>query len=57
MYKPELKDWPAYAERLQCYFTANDITDRDKKRATVLAPATHALIHSLPQNFCSNTVV
>ncbi|XP_064475711.1 uncharacterized protein K02A2.6-like [Ornithodoros turicata] len=42
--------WPSYLERLEFYFTANDITSSDKKRAvlcTVCGAATYAVIRSL----------
>ena len=32
-YKAEMEEWPAYTEHLQHYFTANDVTNGDKKRA------------------------
>ena len=27
----ELEDWIQYSERLECFFTANDINDANKK--------------------------
>ena len=30
-YKAEVEEWTAYTERLQHYFTANDITNGDKR--------------------------
>ena len=51
-YKSEIEEWPAYAERLQHYFTANDVTNGDKKRAILLSvcgAGTYGLIRSLVQ--------
>ena len=51
-YKSEVEEWPTYAEHLQHYFTANDMTNRDKKRAILLSvcgPGTYELIRSLVQ--------
>ena len=51
-YKQEVEEWPAYAECLQHYFTANDVTNGDKKRAILLSicgPETYGLIRSLVQ--------
>ena len=33
----EREDWSAYAERLQQYFTANDVDSADKQRAVLLS--------------------
>ena len=44
------EDWTIYSERLQHYFTANDITDDDKKRAILLSvcgSSTYRLIRNL----------
>ena len=49
-FRPKVEDWPAYAERLEHYFTANDVTDGAKKRAILLSvcgPVTYGLIRSL----------
>ena len=44
------EEWVEYAERLDYYFTANDITDVAKRRATLLngvGPSTYRLIKTL----------
>ena len=46
-FKPQVEEWPAYVERLQHYFTANDVTNGDKKRAIVCGPEKYGLIRSL----------
>ena len=33
------EEWTSYIERLECYFTANDVTSADKNRAILLAAA------------------
>ena len=43
-------DWSEYIERLDCYFTANDITDNEKKKAillTVCGSKIYSLVKSL----------
>ena len=43
-------DWSEYIERLEHYFTANDIVSEDKQRAvlfTAVGPSTYRLIRSL----------
>ena len=49
-YKSEVEEWPAYTERLQHYFAANDVTNGDKKWAILLSvcgPQAYGLIRSL----------
>ena len=44
------EDWPSYAERLDQYFTANDVKDEDKMRAILLSvcgSSTYRLIRNL----------
>ena len=44
------EEWTAYTERLEHYFTANDIDSAEKKRAILLSicgPTTYSLIRSL----------
>ena len=44
------EEWPQYVERMGHFFTANAITDADKKRAvflSVVGPATYKLLRSL----------
>ena len=44
------EEWGEYAEQLEHYFTANDITSEDKRRAILLngvGPATYRLIKTL----------
>jgi hypothetical protein len=44
------EEWGEYAERLEHYFTANDITSEDKRRAILLngvGPAIYRLIKTL----------
>ena len=44
------EDWTSYTERLQQYFTANEVTDAAKQRAVLLSicgPATYQLIRNL----------
>ena len=51
-FDPSLEAWTSYAERLEFYFTANDITEAVKKRAiliTALSPSTFELLRSLIQ--------
>ena len=46
----EREDWSAYAERLQQYFTANDVDSADKQRAVLLSacgPTTYKLMRNL----------
>ena len=45
-----MDDWTAYCERLEQYFTANDVEDADKKRAILLSycgAPTYRLIRNL----------
>ena len=49
-YSDSIEDWTAYTERLENYFTANDVEDGSKKRAILLnvcGAATYKLIRSL----------
>ena len=49
-YSDFIEDWTAYTERLENYFTANDVEDGLKKRAILLSvcgAATYKLIRSL----------
>ena len=44
------EDWTSYTERLQQYFIANDVADKDKKRALLLSncgPQTYQLLKNL----------
>ena len=44
------EDWVEYAERLESYFIANDITDTNKRRAILIngvGPSTYRLIKTL----------
>ena len=48
-FDPNLEDWTSYTERLQQYFTANDVTE-NKQRAVLLSGcgvATYRLIKNL----------
>ena len=36
-YDPEQEEWGSYVERLEFFFTANDITDAEKKKAILLS--------------------
>ena len=36
-FDPSKEDWKCYAERLQLYFTANDVDDATKQRAILLS--------------------
>jgi len=45
-----LEDWASYAERMDSYLAANEITDAGKRRAVLLStcgPSTYRLIRSL----------
>ncbi len=45
-----VEDWSSYTERLEHYFTANDVEAIEKKRAILLSGCgapTYKLIHSL----------
>ncbi len=45
-----IEDWKSYAERLEQYFVANDITDAGKQRVVLLSgcgAATYKLIRNL----------
>ena len=47
-----VETWTSYSERLEHYFTANDVSSADKKRAillTVCGSATYQLLKSLIQ--------
>ena len=49
-YSDSIKDWTAYTEQLENYFTANDVEDGSKKRAILLSicgVATYKLLRSL----------
>ena len=35
-YDSSKKDWQSYIERLELYFTANDIDDEEKRKAILL---------------------
>ena len=49
-YDASVESWDQYAERLQQFFVANEITDADRQRAiflTVIGPETYALLRNL----------
>ena len=49
-FNPAQEEWDEYIERLQHYFTANDILAEDKRRAillTAVGPSTYRLIRTL----------
>ena len=49
-FDPAKEDWISYTERLQHYFTANDVNDWNKQRAILLSacgPPTYQLIRYL----------
>ena len=49
-FDPEKEDWVSYTERLQQYFTANDVDDPNKQDAILLSacgPVTYQLIGNL----------
>ena len=49
-FNPDEDDWKSYVERLDQYFAANDITEAEKKRATLLSSVgadTYKLIRNL----------
>ena len=49
-YDPSKEDWKCYTERLQLYFTANDVDDATKPRAILLSQcgsSTYQLIRNL----------
>ena len=49
-FEPKEEDWTSYTERLEQYFTANDVEDAGKQRAILLSvcgAATYKLIRSL----------
>ena len=49
-FNPAQEEWDEYVERLQHYFTANDILAEDKRRAillTAVGPSTYRLIRTL----------
>ena len=49
-FDPEKEDWTSYTERLQQYFTANDVDNASKQRAILLSvcrPKTYQLIRNL----------
>ena len=49
-FNPNEDDWKSYVERLDQYFAANDITEAEKKRATLLSfvgAVTYKLIRNL----------
>ena len=41
------EDWKSYVERLQLYFTANAVTDKDKQRAIFLSGSSSLSVSSL----------
>ena len=43
----EAEDWKTYVERVNLYLTANDITDRDKKRAVLLSVCGARTYHTI----------
>ena len=43
----EVEDWKTYVERVNLYLTANDITDRDKKRAVLLSVCGARTYHTI----------
>ena len=49
-FNPAVEDWISYAERLEFYFAANEVTEADKQRAvlfSVCGAATYKLIKNL----------
>ena len=49
-FDPAKEDWISYTERLQQYFTANDVDNRNKQHVILLSacgPATYQLIRNL----------
>ena len=49
-FNPDQEDWSEYVERLEHYFTANDIVSSDKRCAILLnavGASTYRLIHAL----------
>ena len=49
-YKPKVEDWTAHVEHVGHYFIANDVMDKEKKRAIFLcvcSPSTYRLICNL----------
>ena len=49
-FDPQKEDWTLYSERLQAYFAANKIEDRDTKKAillSVVGAETYQLMQSL----------
>ena len=49
-FDPEQESWSEYVERLEHYFTANDIASDDKRRAillTIVGASTYRLIRTL----------
>ena len=49
-FHPSNEDWISYTERVQHYFTANDVTVEEKKRSILLSncgATTYKLIRSL----------
>ena len=49
-FNPTVEDWTSYAERLEFYFTANDVKEADKQRGilfSVCGAATYQLIKNL----------
>ena len=52
-FKSEEEDWKNYVERIECYFTANEINDAAKKKnilLSVVGAKTYSLIRSLADN-------
>ena len=49
-FNTQADDWPTYIERLEHYFTVNDVTEAAKKRAillTVCGTPTYKVLRSL----------
>ena len=49
-FDPDREDWTSYTERLEQYFTANDMKDAGKQRAILLSvcgPKSYQLIRNL----------
>ena len=46
----DVEDWTSYSERLEAYFTANDVVDDTKKRSILVSscgPQTYQLLKNL----------
>jgi len=49
-YNPGKEDWKSYIERMQMFFTANDVKDAGKPRATLISscgPSTYRQINDV----------